>query len=555
MDIRIHASAAPFSTKNMSIQDTRRSVTYHPNIWGDYFLAYSSNDILAHEEQERQRLKEEVKKLLVAAPDGSLYKLDLIDAIQRLGVGYHFEKEIENSLKYIYETYHESHNKQNNDLRTVALRFRLLRQQGYYVSCDVFNKFKNSQGNFENSLISDVTGLLSLYEAAQFGVHGEEILEEALRFSATHLGSSIHQASNSLYSQVSDALDMPIHKTLTRLGVKKFLSIYQKSGEEMLLNFARLDFNIVQKIHQKELSDITRWWKALEFGKKLPFARDRPVECYFWALSVYFEPQYSLARKILTKVIALTSTIDDIYDVYGTRDELKLFTDAIERWDISAMDQLPSYMKYCYESLLDVYLEAERELGEIGKSYRVQYAIDEMKKLVRAYFEEAKWTYNGYAPTLEEYMKVALVSGAYMMLSTTSLVGMGELVTKEAFDWISSEPLSVRASSIICRLMDDMVGHGFEQKITAVECYIKEKGASKEEAFAVFQTQVMNAWKDINQECLHSTAVPMAVLVRIVNLARFINLLYKDSDAYTNSKTKSKDFITSILIQPVIISK
>ncbi|KAL2529715.1 germacrene-D synthase-like [Forsythia ovata] len=83
-----------------------------------------------------------------------------------------------------------------------------------------------------------------------------------------------------------------------------------------------------------------------------------------------------------------------------------------------------------------------------------------MKKLVRAYFKEAKWTYDGYVPTIEKYMKVALVSGAYMMLSTSSLVGMGELATKEAFEWISSEPLLVRASSIICRLMDDMVGHG-----------------------------------------------------------------------------------------------
>ncbi|KAL2529716.1 Tricyclene synthase [Forsythia ovata] len=131
MDIQIPAYAAPIPSKNMGIEDTRRSVTYHPSIWGDYFLAYTSNVtvILGHDEQECQRLKEEVKKLLAATPDYSLHKLDLIDAIQRLGVGYHFETEIENSLKYIYDTYHES-----NDLRTCALRFRLLRQQGYYVS-------------------------------------------------------------------------------------------------------------------------------------------------------------------------------------------------------------------------------------------------------------------------------------------------------------------------------------------------------------------------------------------------------------------------------------
>lgn len=74
-----------------------------------------------------------------------------------------------------------------------------------------------------------------------------------------------------------------------------------------------------------------RWWKNLDFATKLPFARDRLVECYFWMLGVYFEPQYYLARKISTKVIAMASIIDDIYDVHGTLDKLILLTDAISR--------------------------------------------------------------------------------------------------------------------------------------------------------------------------------------------------------------------------------
>ncbi|KAL4593838.1 hypothetical protein ACB092_M009800 [Castanea dentata] len=50
----------------------------------------------------------------------------------------------------------------------------------------------------------------------------------------------------------------------------------------------------------------------------------------------------------------MASTIDDIYDAYGTYDELELFTDAIKRWDINRIDQLPEYMKLCYKALLDV---------------------------------------------------------------------------------------------------------------------------------------------------------------------------------------------------------
>ncbi|EYU19194.1 hypothetical protein MIMGU_mgv1a019469mg, partial [Erythranthe guttata] len=86
-----------------------------------------------------------------------------------------------------------------------------------------------------------------------------------------------------------------------------------------------------------------------------------------------------------------------------------------------------------------------------------------MKKLMRAYMEGAKWCYSKYMPsTMEEYMKVAIVGAGYMMAttSTLSLVVMEEnIVTNEHFDWITSEPLIVRASCTVARLMDDIVGY------------------------------------------------------------------------------------------------
>ncbi|KAF5947155.1 hypothetical protein HYC85_017383 [Camellia sinensis] len=200
------------------------------------------------------------------------------------------------------------------------------------------------------------------------------------------------------------------------------------------------------KNHESLISNVQdpityfRWWKELDFAKKTPFARDRIVELYFWILGVYFEPQYLLAKRMLTKVIALTSIIDDIYDVYGTLEELALFTDAIERWEISAIDQLPEYMKLCYQALLDVCNMIDEEMA-------------------RAYFEEAKWFHQVYVPSIEEYMRVALVTCGYTMLATTSFVRLGEVVSKEAFDWVSSDPLIVQASSIVNRLMDDMASH------------------------------------------------------------------------------------------------
>ncbi|GMQ10075.1 hypothetical protein CsSME_00053220 [Camellia sinensis var. sinensis] len=374
---------------------------------------------------------------------------------------------------------------------------------------DVFNKFKDDNGKICESLIGDVRGLLNLYEAAHLRLRGEDILDEALSFTITHLESEAPNLSNLAQEQIIHALNQPIHKGLTRLEATHPITYF-------------------------------RWWKELDFAKKLPFARDRIVECYFWVVGVYFEPQYLLARRMLTKVIALTSIIDDIYAVYGTLEELVLFTDAIERWEISAIDQLPEYMKPCYQALLDVYNMIDEEMARKGRSYRIHYAKSAMKNLVRAYFEEAKWFHQGYVPSIEEYMRVALVTCGYTMLATTSFVGMGEVVSKEAFDWVSGDPLIVQASSVVNELMDDMVSHEFEQQrghvVSAVECYMKQYGASEEEVLFEFRNQVTNAWKDINQECLRPTTILMPLLLRV------------DEDGYTHSGTKLKGFVTSVLI-------
>lgn len=85
-----------------------------------------------HLKQHVQQLKEEVRKMLMAADDDSAQKLLLIDAIQRLGVAYHFESEIDEVLKHMFDGSVVS---AEEDVYTASLRFRLLRQQGYHVSC------------------------------------------------------------------------------------------------------------------------------------------------------------------------------------------------------------------------------------------------------------------------------------------------------------------------------------------------------------------------------------------------------------------------------------
>ncbi|XP_057781642.1 (-)-germacrene D synthase-like [Salvia miltiorrhiza] len=556
---QIYASAAPISTKKTNVDDIRQSVTYHPSVWKDHFLAYTNDvtEISGDEKEQLEKKKEKVKKLVAETPNDSTVKMELIDAIQRLGVGYHFEKEIEESLRQIRQNYEIQSRKDKGDIRVLALRFRLLRQQGYCAPCDVFDEFIDEEGNWKESLlINDVEGMLSLYEASNYGINGEEILDKALEFTSSHLESLLpHEINSSMSKRVKEALDMPINKTLIRLGAKKFMSIYQEdeSHNEILLNFAKLDFSILQKMHQRELHHITRWWKDLDFAKKLPFARDRVVECYFWILGVYFEPQYETARRLLTKVISMTSILDDIYDVKGTLDELRRFTHAIRRLDISAADEfeLPPYMRSAYEALLGVYAEMEDEMLKQGESYRVQYAKNEMIKLTEVYMEEAEWCYSKYIPTMDEYMKVSALSGGHVVLSTTSLVGMREALTQQDFEWITNTPPILWASMVLSRLMDDIVGHGIEQKISAVNCYMKENGCSEMEACSELSKRVKNLWKDMNEEWVEPREASVFILARILNLTRVLCIIYTGDDGYTNSTTRVKDFIKAVLIEPI----
>ncbi|CAN6715605.1 unnamed protein product [Malus baccata var. baccata] len=486
-------------------------------------------------EQHVQELKEEVRRMPTKSPENVSQKLNMIDDIQRLGVSYHFGNEIEEILQKIYKSSYDL-----DDLYTAALRFRLLRQQGYNISCDLFNKFKEGDGKFKESLVDDVVGLLSLYEATHLRIHGEEILDEALAFTTTNLESATFCLSPQLAKAVTHALNQPLRKGLPRVEARYYLSVYQElreSPNETLLTFAKLDFNRLQRVHQKELSEITRWWKDLDVPNKLPFARDRLIEIYFcWGLSVYFQPQYSFARRTSCKVAALVSLLDDIYE-YGTNEQLELFTEAIERWDVPAMDQLPENMKVCYRSLLDVYSEIHEKLAYDGKLYRIHHAREAMKKQVRGYFDEAKLFRQKHMPSLDEYISVSLVTNS--------------------FDWLLTSPPAVKAATTVCRLMDDIAEHKLEQEkenfISAVNCYMKKYGATEEEAITELQRQVNNAWKDINEACLHPTAVPMPLLIRILNFARTMDAMYKHEDGYTNANGMIKDLIVSTLVEPVAL--
>ncbi|XXG83108.1 hypothetical protein AAC387_Pa10g0942 [Persea americana] len=179
-----------------------------------------------------------------------------------------------------------------------------------------------------------------------------------------------------------------------------------------------------------------------------------------------------------TKIIYLTSVMDDIYDVYATPEELEPFTDAIQRWDRGAADQLPDYMKVHFLEVLDCGDEFEKELAEEGQSYHIYYLKEAFKEVSKAYYKEGQWFHSGYLPSYSEYMRLALVTGGYPLVSVVSMVRMGEIVTKEALEWAMSTPQLIKACSANARVKDDIQSNKSEQErghvASSVQLYIKE---------------------------------------------------------------------------------
>jgi (-)-germacrene D synthase len=105
---------------------------------GDYWNKFLFNTMQEFDQNmvaQIETLKSNVRDMLVSKTEKPSVKIHLIDSICRLGLSYHFEHEIEQVLQHIQNNYVENGELTIEDnLCTISVLFRLLRQQGIHVS-------------------------------------------------------------------------------------------------------------------------------------------------------------------------------------------------------------------------------------------------------------------------------------------------------------------------------------------------------------------------------------------------------------------------------------
>ncbi|ESQ55764.1 hypothetical protein EUTSA_v10027480mg, partial [Eutrema salsugineum] len=339
-------------SKVMSAQTVtvrRRSANYRPSLWDHQYL----HNIYAKEVEAVEKaklLKEEVRKTLT--DQGSIEKLEMIDVLQRLGISYHYKHEIHNILKKIHDNRGETE-REPKDLHATALEFFLLRQHGFDVShgyyilphyytvttYSLINDHVTNQVNttllltllkvkpeyskkIYATILSNIKGLLSLYEASYLSMDSEFKLKEARAYANERLNEFVEENNKAICGKdetymlemVKRVLEKPYHLSLRRFEARWYIDVYPKKHDmdPLLLELATLDFNMVQAYHQEELKLIS----STGLMKQLDFVRDRITESYFWSIGIFYEPEFKYYRKILTKIAILIAIMDDIYDIY-----------------------------------------------------------------------------------------------------------------------------------------------------------------------------------------------------------------------------------------------
>ncbi|KAL8255775.1 hypothetical protein R6Q59_030842 [Mikania micrantha] len=540
----------------------RRSASYAPSLWSYDFIQSLSTKYTGEKYLDRsQNLKEVVRTMICKGNEmveNPLGILNLIDDLQRLGISYHFTREISNVLENIYSKCFKNHEEWNKmDLNLKSIGFRLFRQHGYSIPQEIFKDNIDETGTVKGYLNEDIMSMLNLYEATYHSLEDESILDNARIFTKKFLKQSVEKiADKYIVSLINHALDFPLNWMVPRVETKWFIEVYERRNgmNPMVLELAKLDFNMVQAVYQEDLKQASRWWKDTCWNN-FSFARDRLVENFMWSVSKNYLPGYK-GRGVLTKVNAMITTLDDVYDVYGTLQELEQFTNIVNSWDLEAITELPDYMKICFLLLYNEINEMSYEVLANEGFFVLPYLKKAWQELCNSYIKEVRWFNSGYTPTLNEFLDNAYISvGILPIIKHAYLIALTS-VSKDTLQQFERAEKFIRYACLIVRLNNDMgtssdeIERGDVPK--SIQCYMHETGATEVEAREYMKRLIVDTWKKLNKERQNAidSKFPHEFIECVTNVARMGHFMYTDGDKH-GKPDMFKPYMLSLFVDPI----
>ncbi|KAK4491965.1 hypothetical protein RD792_002749 [Penstemon davidsonii] len=517
----------------------RRSANYKPNIWNyDYLQSLESIYQGEKYEREAEALKHEVSSILTNSVENPLnYKLELIDVISKLALSHYFEEEIRQVVNST-----TSSSIYGQDPYLIALYFRILRQNGHNVSPDALVSLMDDEGFITNAH-SDAKAIIEIFEASHLAMEDEFMLDRAKAL-----------ATDCLINAHEDNINFPLHWSVCWFNVKKHNMIIQHDST-VVLRLGRLSFNMVQFQHQTELKKLLRWWRSLGLLEVLNFTRDRLVESFLWTIGIAYEPQYGNLRIWLTKAITLVLIIDDVYDLYGSNQELEQLTSAIERWDTRDIQEFPEPIKRCFWALYDTVNDMDLEIQRVkGWNSVLSHLKKVWTNFCKALLVEATWYHTGCTPSFREHLDNGWTSSSGYVLSLYILFGVGQDMATTMNILNNSQEIIYRVSLII-RLCNDLGTSKMELERgdvpSSILCYMREANVTEEDARGHIRSIITYSWKKINDSFISSPRSEQPIIRYIINVARVVNFIYQDGDGFGDQDRETRDQILSCLIEPL----
>ncbi|GLJ38263.1 hypothetical protein SUGI_0778970 [Cryptomeria japonica] len=487
------------------------------NLWNDGFVQSMQTSYAESEYRERvETLVKQVKILLKEMQtgfDGDLIeRLEMVDALHCLGIDRYFQAEIKEALDYVYRFWDGSVGiglgceSTTNDLNTTALGLRVLRLYRYHVSADVLKNFKNKNGQFishggdNDSNLIDIRdehmlrSMINLLRASSLAFLGETVMKDAKVFSSAYLKQLLEKSEDikqkSYLKEAEYALLYEWPSTFPRWEARSYIEIYELDNsrlkDKIILELAKLNFNILQYIYKMEMKKLSSWWQNSGVSKLIA-VRERSIEYYLLAVSAIDNAEFGSSRIALAKAATLVSLLDDLFDDHLTLAQVELFIKAIiQGWDISIVQNVPSNFKKIVEFVFKTLQELTTEATQIQGRDMMQFITKAWVDYAEASLKQAQWKEGQYVPTYNEYINIAATTGASGLLSLHPILLAFPNLEDDSIEKIFlSKSRFYELIWLTGRIVDDI--HDFEddklhgQTASAISCYMKDHHEYSEE--------------------------------------------------------------------------